>query len=371
MDLICFRSATSEDRVFGLRVEIESQMQLRRTRKWLTPLPIAVRSLGALALVGLCHGCASAPSVRGEGAPSKESTVLRSCDPDKDREAILRMAGAFDVEFAFDETRPLVEGYEPKERYTAAASEVVLVLESSPQRIVLQHILLIAQDEGPAFPLKHWRQDWVFEDTELLEFQGKGVWRHRQPSREEVTCTWSQSVHQVDDGPRYEGMGRFTHDDGTATWTSEETWRPLPRREYTKRDDYDVLIAVNRHVIADDGWRHEQTNRKWVIDDSRALVEERGLNTYRRTELDDAWVAQDYMKANGAFWSEVRDEWATHLGSSRVVEVKDKVDGTARYLKLFGSVEKLSEERRRAQRKRISEILAEYVVPVATDGGAL
>ena len=77
------------------------------------------------------------------------------------------------------------------------------------------------------------------------------------------------------------------------------------------------------------------------------------------------------MKANGQFWREARDEWAVHLGSNAVVEVKDKVDGTARYLKFFASVEKLSEGRRRAQRRRISEILAEYVVPVAADEGAL
>ena len=280
------------------------------------------------------------------------------------------MAGAFEVDFAFDETQPLAEGYEPKERYTATATEVVLVLESLPRRIVLQHVLLIPQDDGPALPLKHWRQDWVFEDTELLEFQGKSVWRHRRLPREEVICTWSQSVHQVDDGPRYEGIGRFAYENGTATWTSGATWRPLPRREYTKRSDYDVLIAVNRHVISDDGWRHEQSNRKWVIDDSRALVEERGLNTYRRVELDDEQVAYDYMKANGAFWREVRDAWAARLGSSAAVEVKDKVDGTARYLKLFTSVDKLSEERPREQRKRISAILAKYVVPVAADTGA-
>ena len=281
------------------------------------------------------------------------------------------MAGTFEVDFVFDEIEPLAKGYELKEQYTAEASEVVLVLESSPRRVSLQHILLIPQDEGPALPLKHWRQDWVFEDTELLEFQGKGVWRHRQLSPEEVVCTWSQAVYQVDDGPRYESIGRFTYDeDGTAVWTSEETWRPLPRREYTKRDDYDVLIAVNRHVISNDGWRHEQTNRKWVIDDAKALVKESGLNTYRRTELDDAQVAHDYMKTNGAFWREVRDEWATHLRSSPVVEVKDKVDGTSRYLKFFMRVDRLSGERPRAQRKEISEILAEYVVPVRSDAGA-
>src|SRR3546814_951309 len=47
-----------------------------------------------------------------------------------------------------------------------------------------------------------------------------------------------------------------------ATWTSDLTARPLPRREYTKRDDYNVLIGINRHTITPNGWTHEQFNTK-------------------------------------------------------------------------------------------------------------
>ncbi|MEM7139020.1 MAG: DUF6607 family protein [Myxococcota bacterium] len=283
----------------------------------------------------------------------------------RDRNAILKMAGSFDVDFDFEETVALAEGYALQESYHSEASEVVLVLESTATHVVLQHILLIPQDDGPTLPLKHWRQDWTFEDTDLLEFQGDRIWRHRTLSPAEAQCTWSQAVFQVDDGPRYEGIGRFEHaEDGTATWASEETWRPLPRREYTKRDDYDVLIAFNRHVITDSGWQHEQDNRKWVLDEQVALVEERGLNVYQRANLEDDVVARDYMSKTGAFWTEVRDEWATQLTSSPSVHVRNKVDGAPLYLRIFPEAESLSSEKPRTQRRTIAELLAQYVEPV-------
>jgi len=321
------------------------------------------RAATVLATGWLLSACATVP-VQPAGSALAEAT----CDPVKDHEAILNMAGTFDVGFAFEETRALADGYELRDPYHSKANEVVLVLESTPTRVVLQHILLIPQEDGEPFPLKHWRQDWVFEDTDLLEFQGNRVWRHRTLSPEEAHCTWSQAVYQVDDGPRYESFGRFEHDDdGTATWTSAETWRPLPRREYTKRDDYDVLVAVNRHVIDEDGWRHEQENRKLVLADQAALVEERGLNTYRRVPLEDATVAEDYMAETAQFWAAVRDEWALLLGAHPTVHVRDKVDGSRLYLKLFAEVDTMASERDRIQRRYIAEMLDPFVEPLESE----
>ena len=42
--------------------------------------------------------------------------------------------------------------------------------------------------------------------------------------------------------------------------------RPLPRRESSVRDDYDVLIGHNRHTIVPSGWVHEEENYKVVLD---------------------------------------------------------------------------------------------------------
>ena len=71
-------------------------------------------------------------------------------------------------------------------------------------------------------------------------------------------------MYEVNDAPRYCGTGRWNHRYGVATWTSDRTWRPLPRREYTKRDDYNALNVENRHTIVAGGWTHEQDNTKVV-----------------------------------------------------------------------------------------------------------
>ena len=44
-------------------------------------------------------------------------------------------------------------------------------------------------------------------------------------------------------------FGRWEHFGNVSTWLSSTTWRPLPRREFSVRKDYDVLVGTNRHTI--------------------------------------------------------------------------------------------------------------------------
>ncbi|MDY7231874.1 DUF6607 family protein [Hyalangium rubrum] len=259
------------------------------------------------------------------------------CNPEQDRAAILKMVGNYRVEFAFDETVSLHEGYALRAPYRANATEQVLVLEDTPGRVSLQHILVVERD-GKRSPLKHWRQDWTFEDTELLEFRGRRSWERRVLSSDEARCTWSQAVFEVDDGPRYEGSGRWNHSRGLSAWESRETWRPLPRREYTKRSDYDALVGTNRHVMTPTGWVHEQDSLKVVLGPTQhALARERGVNLYTRQpqevslpEADAYWTqAQD-------FWGEVRQGWQAVFQAHSGFTLKDSVDGKARTELLFG-----------------------------------
>src|SRR5687767_4042542 len=134
---------------------------------------------------------------------------------EKDRKAILSMAGDFKVGFHFQETLSLHAGYKPEEKpYKEAAFETVKVVEDSGKRIVLQHIL----QAGPAV-VKHWAQIWIYEDTEILEFQGDRVWTTKKLSPEEAKGKWSQRVTQVDDSPRYEGIAAWVHGKEISEWT--------------------------------------------------------------------------------------------------------------------------------------------------------
>ena len=245
----------------------------------------------------------------------------------KDRDAILSMAGQFDVEFTFRETVPLVSGYELKKPYRADALEIVKVVEDHKNMIVLQHILLA--ELGPVMQVvKHWGQVWTYEDPVILEYQGERTWKKRVLNPSEVKGTWSQLVTQIDDSPRYESWGKWAHEGNRSAWTSGDTARPLPRREYTKRSDYDILRAVNRHVITPEGWVHEQENRKWIKQESKYLCHETGLNIYRRYD-EDFSKAEKYWAATSNFWQEVRTEWSKVLKDRDVISYRKEIEGSS------------------------------------------
>ncbi|MEM7602931.1 MAG: DUF6607 family protein, partial [Verrucomicrobiota bacterium] len=148
--------------------------------------------------------------------------------PEEDRDAILAMAGEFEVLFNFEEVVALQPDYKLKDSYQETATEMVVVVKNSPEQIVLQHILSVGSGKRI---VKHWKQVWTWEDTRLVEFQGREQWKVREVDPAEVEGTWTQLVTQVDDSPRYESYGKWEHDAGYSRWESGKTARPLPRRE--------------------------------------------------------------------------------------------------------------------------------------------
>jgi hypothetical protein len=239
---------------------------------------------------------------------------------ERDRKAILAMAGEFEVKFRFDETVSLREGYELRHD-KSQGFETVLVVEDTGKRIVLQHILVSKDGEHV---VKHWRQDWTHQDRQLREFAGGRIWKSRQLSTAEARGTWTQAVYEVNDGPRYESFGRWHHEGQYSSWQSHSTWRPLPRREYSTRKDYDVLLAVNRHAITPWGWVHEQDNTKWDRADVTGhpyVARELGVNEYRRLTGFDFGPARAYAERTRQYWAAVRAEWERVLAGSNPVEV--------------------------------------------------
>lgn len=279
-----------------------------------------VRSIGMAAVfcvsLGLAAGCAStsaphAGAVQGasESGRAAAADTVRDEKFIKDREAILAMAGDYRVEFDFMETVAYSPGYEPKERKLSAGYEVVRVIEDRGDFISLQHILVVGGDEK--FPIKHWRQDWVYEPEEVLTFIGGNAWRMRPVPEEQRTGNWAQNVYQVDDSPRYGAVAAWRHENGLAQWESAREWRPLPRRDMTTRDDYHAVNAINRHALTPTGWVHEQDNEKTVLlGERRVLVREIAVNTYDKTSDFDVSVATDYWNATQDYWAHVRGFWS-------------------------------------------------------------
>lgn len=250
----------------------------------------------------------------------------RAEDPDRfferDRRAILAMIGEYEVTFTFDETVALAPGYELKPAQRSAGFEHVEIAADEGERILLRHYLVTRDGHVT----KHWTQEWRYQDRTLLEFRGHRRWRKREVGKREAKGAWSQAVYEVDDGPRYEALGRWSHGGNVSAWTSDETWRPLPRREHTKRSDYEVLVAVNRQEIVPDGWVHEQDNLKLVLRgaDPHALAREHGLNTYRRSSAVDFTPAVDYARETAGFWALVRQAWDARIEAAEELEIRER-----------------------------------------------
>lgn len=264
---------------------------------------LCATAIGALALSG-CVSTEAASAVPVEVASNAIGTF------EQDRQSILAMAGDYKVTFDFTETVPFVEGYELKDPKLSGGHESVRVIADSGEFISLQHLLVVGPDDAP-FVVKHWRQDWRYEPARVLTFIGGNAWEWQTVPASERSGTWSQTVYQVDDAPRYGAVGVWTYQDGLAEWTPPREWRPLPRRDMTTRDDYHAVDAVNRHVITPWGWVHEQDNSKLMLDNApRVLVREVGVNTYRAFDDYPVEAAEAYWAGTAEFWAGVRAEWA-------------------------------------------------------------
>lgn len=301
--------------------------------------------------------------------------AARAADPAADREAILGMVGDYDVDFAFDETVLLQPGYERASAQRSGGSETAILVEDSaradgtPRRIVLQHILV---DPKSGHVTKHWRQDWIYEAEQRFEFSADQTWQVRTIPEEKTRGAWTQCVYEVSDAPRYCGTGRWNHRYGVATWTSDRTWRPLPRREYTRRDDYNAMNVENRHTIVPGGWTHEQDNTKVVraADGStvRTVAREFGFNDYRSDTDVDFSPAHEYWKATAAYWERVRERWDGYLGHGNGLHLKTKIDGMALIIPLFTQAGEVEEGGQVAD-EAIDAAFAEWVEALPAEKG--
>ena len=278
--------------------------------------------LFALPLLSACAGRSFLTKPSSSDYPTVERPVA-SCAAsersfDCDRRAILAMLGGYQVKFNFEETVVLKPGYERKQPKRSTAFETVFLVEDSGKRISLQHILVM----GGGTVTKHWRQDWVYESPKHWVYVGNERFEQREREAATIPGTWTQLVYEVNDAPRYSGNGKWNHKYGVSTWTSERNWRPLPRREYTTREDYQLINAENRHTIAPQGWTHEQDNTKVVRgEDGKdvVLVREFGFNEYRRIEGYDFQPALAYWKSTSEFWAAIRARWDAEFAKHGLV----------------------------------------------------
>lgn len=265
-----------------------------------------MKTMLAAAAMALSLAACTTPGASLSASSQSEAT---QADFQRDRQAILAMAGDHRVMFDFKETAAFVPDYEPIKPKESGGYEIVRVIEDTGTKIALQHILVMEMDSGQTFIIKHWRQDWLYQPKTVLAYAGGGRWNLEAVPAGDAAGAWSQTVWQTDDSPRYGGVGRWRYDGGDARWTSAESWRPLARRDAVRQPPYDRYRSVNRHALTPKGWVHEQDNAKMGLRSGvpTTIVHEFVINTYRRDG--------DFPVAKGdAYWAKTKDYWAAVRG---------------------------------------------------------
>lgn len=296
-------------------------------------------------------GTTSGPEVQLDTRTSEAFAGLQAADlgdRERDRRAILAMAGDYRTSFDFIETIGFTEGYQPRAPYQSWGTERVYVVANEPEFVSLQHIIVmhfLDADgfESDAMVVKHWRQDWQYEDAEVHAFQGRGAFARRVLDQASQKGAWTQTVFQVDDSPRYEAVGRWTHASGVSHWQSDDRRRPLPRREFSVRDDYQALYGSHRITITPAGWTQEEDALKLVLDENNRpsssrpyLAREAGLSRYDRVLDYDFSAGDEYWQNTGAFWSRVRHYWDALYKAESAFSFVKSAEGMPMFMALFG-----------------------------------
>ncbi|MEQ9229635.1 MAG: hypothetical protein RIF46_03065 [Cyclobacteriaceae bacterium] len=273
-----------------------------------------------------------------------------------DKNAIKSMCGCYEVKFNFAETFNYSESedYKPSPVKHSGGLEWVELLEDAEDKIVMQHLLIVGNPAQPQI-VKHWRQDWEFENTSFYLFEADAVWQPVTISADQTKGQWTQRVFQVDDSPRYEGSATWVHVDGKSYWENT-TDAPLARREHTIRDDYNVLVRRNRHEITQSGWNHEQDNDKVIRSkDSEdvLLAQEKGLNTYTKVEDSKCLAAQEWWIKNKQYWADVRLIWDEVFATRRTIALNIHTDGEKLYNRLFALGDSVSESDKKYKQKKV------------------
>lgn len=274
-----------------------------------------------------------------------------------DREAIKGMCGCFEVTFNFAETFNYSTDslYKPSKTKVESALEWAQLFVDEDDRIAIQHILQVGPPSQP-YIVKHWRQDWLYENTDLYYYNGDNNWTFEKKEPNQVMGQWTQKVFQVDDSPRYEGTATWVHVDGKSYWENT-TPAPLPRREFTTRADYNITMRGNRHEITTEGWVHDQDNDKVmrkVGEDDFVLAKEKGYNRYVQVADERCKAAADWWVEHYDKWATVRSKWDEVYARNTNLILKEKVDNKVLYKHLF------SDEM--VEKDKINNVIESFVV---------
>lgn len=245
----------------------------------------------------------------------------------RDANSIKMQAGCFKVKFDFRETEQYIEKYPTiSAPYSEEAVEWVSVVEETPTKISLQHTLV-----GAGYVVKHWRQDWVYSPSILIDFGGERFWQVRRTSPQETAGRWAQIVSAGDDSPRFSCSAPWSYLGQNPEWSCQ-TWAPLPRREYSQRADYNVLDRGLSIEVSQDSNIQRESNTKILLRDNQLtpIAREQGANAYGRIDESNCAGGKDWWTdRRQMIWRQVRIVWDQVLTEHPALKIAPNVDGKA------------------------------------------
>lgn len=285
---------------------------------------------------------------------------LVNAQKEKDVQNIMNLCGCYDVKFEYAETFRTDSAYQFHKGKIASAKEFIMPIEQTDGKISLQHMLIVSEHHI----IKHWREDWTYQQPELLSYQGDNTWQKETISNNNIKGTWTQTIWQVDDMPRYQGYSKWIENDGKTYWEST-AYAPLPRREYTTRDDYNIMKRTNKIVVTDNGWLHEQDNEKIIRENGKdsLLVEEKGYNRYTKIDNSECAAAKQHWEDNKEFWSHVRNRWDKYTADGEL-KLKTKVEDQMLFEHFYTLAYNWRTEKWNSKKleKEIDDIMSKFVI---------
>lgn len=275
----------------------------------------------------------------------------------QDAKNIDALCGCFEVTFNYAETfvTDTNNKYYAKPLDNRPVIEYVFPIEKSDKKIVLQHVLVV----NDQMMIKHWREDWTYEHTTLWKYDNFNQWSKTTITPAAAKGTWTQSVWEVSDALRYQGASQWVNTNNQTFWLNTAD-APLPRREYTKRRDYNVMNRTNRLILKNNGYMHEQDNIKILRKDGQTdqiIGYEKGYNEYIRVDDSKCEKAKAFWMKNQDFWKDVRNYWEVLFNKYQTIILENRVNGKVLHDVLF-ELEKQGlqgEERTKSIKKVLDE----------------
>ncbi len=280
----------------------------------------------------------------------------------QDIQSIKDMCGCFKVNFKYTETFAPEIDYEKHLDYTSGALEWAELIEDTNNKLSIQHLLVIKD----TMVIKHWRQDWLYENQRVFHYDKDNKWVFKNLPKEAVKGQWTQMVYQVDDSPRYSGSATWIHADGKNYWENKSD-SPLPRREYSKRSDYNVMLRGNRHEITTNGWLHEQDNDKIIRENGKKdvlLAQEKGYNTYIKVPDEQCKAAKDWWKNNKEFWAKVKTSWDKVYDNNSEIQLAKSLDKKPLFMHFYDL------EKKNASKEEILSLIQKFAKHNTLENGA-